>query len=289
MLCIPASPPAGEAFIRLVAPGDHPVRLAEHCTLEIAEAMMQIDWTTFVLEVINFLILLWLLQHFFYRPVLAMLDARREKVQAIRNEADTLRRDAENLKTQYEGRLAEWNAEREQARQNLAQELAQERSRRLAELKRALADEEAKSRARSDAAEAARTAAAGRQAMEDAYGAAALMLQRLATPALTRRIVEVFCEDIDRLPEAERTTLQQAVAALAEREAVEITSAHPLDELARSALSAALMKAAGRPLAVQFSESAELIGGLRAAVGQCRLDASLADELAFFQRQVRHA
>lgn len=250
---------------------------------------MQIDWTTFILEIINFLILLWLLQHFFYRPVLAMLDARRERVQAIKNEADTLRREAENLKTQYEGRLADWNAEREQARQKLAQELAQERSRRLAELKRALADEEAKSRARSDAAEFARAAASGRQAMEAAYGAAAAMLQRLATPALTQRIVEVFCADVDSLPEAERTTLRQAVAALTEHEAVAIASAHPLDEPARSALSAALAKAAGRPLAVRFSESPGLIGGLRAAVGQCRLDASLADELAFFQRQAKHA
>jgi F-type H+-transporting ATPase subunit b len=250
---------------------------------------MQIDWTTFVLEIINFLILLWLLQHFFYRPVLAMLDARREKVQAIKGEADTLRREAENLKAQYEGRLADWNAEREQARQKLAQELVQERAKRLDELKRALADEEAKSRARSDAAEAARAAASGRQAMKDAYGAAAAILQRLATPTLTQRIIQVFCEDIDTLPEAERTTLRQAVAALTEREAVEITSAHPLDGLARSALSAALAKAAGRPLAVHFSESPELIGGLRGAVGQCRLDASLADELAFFQRQANHA
>lgn len=250
---------------------------------------MQIDWTTFILEIVNFLILLWLLQRFFYRPVLAMLDTRKLQVQAIKSEADTLRHDAESLKTQYEARLADWNAEREQARQKLAQELVQERSKRLDELKRALADEEDKSRARSDAAEAARAAALGRQAMKDAYGAAAAILQRLATPTLTQRIVQVFCEDIDTLPEAERTTLQQAVAALTEHDAVEIASAHPLDELARSALSAALAKAAGRPLAVHFSESPELIGGLRAAVGQCRLDASLTDELAFFQRQAKHA
>ena len=37
---------------------------------------MEINWTTFVLEIVNFLILVWLLKHFFYRPVLAVVARR---------------------------------------------------------------------------------------------------------------------------------------------------------------------------------------------------------------------
>ena len=37
---------------------------------------MQFDWTTFVLEVLNFLVLLWILKRFLYQPVLDVLDAR---------------------------------------------------------------------------------------------------------------------------------------------------------------------------------------------------------------------
>ncbi|SPJ16771.1 ATP synthase subunit b [Burkholderiales bacterium] len=250
---------------------------------------MQMDWTTFVLEVINFLVLAWLLQHFFYRPVLAVLDARQAKVQAIKTEAETIRRDAEALRTQYETRLADWNAERERERETLQQELLQERARRLDELRHELADEEAKSRARADAAAAAREAALRRRSIADAYGAAAAMLQRLASPALTARIVQLFCEDLDALGEVDRTSLRQAAAALMEQETVDISSACPLGEAERSALIEALARATGRRPDVRFREAAELIGGLRAAVGQCRLDASLADELAFFQQQGKHA
>lgn len=38
---------------------------------------MQIDWTTFVLEIVNFLALVWLLKRFLYTPVLDVLARRR--------------------------------------------------------------------------------------------------------------------------------------------------------------------------------------------------------------------
>jgi F-type H+-transporting ATPase subunit b len=246
---------------------------------------MQMDWTTFILEVLNFLVLVWLLRRFFYRPVLAVLDARQARVQAVKGQAEAMRRDAEALKSQYETRLADWNAEREQARQKLEQDLMHERTKRLDELKRALADEEAKSRARADAAAAAHETALSRQSLALAYGASAAMLQRLASQALTATIARAFREDLDALSEPDRMALRQAAAALPEREMVEIASAHPLDNSERAAMIEALSKAAGRRLEVSFHEAPELIGGLRAAVGQIRLDASLADELAFFQRE----
>lgn len=250
---------------------------------------MQMDWTTFLLEVINFLVLVWLLRHFFYRPVLAVLDARQSRVLAIKDEAATLHKEAEALKAQYDARISAWNAEQESARQKLDHELVQERARRLEELKLVLADEEAKSRARGDAAALARESSFNRQALEAAFGAAATILQRLASPALTAQIIEVFGEDLAAMSEADRATLLQAVSALDDQEVIDIASAHPLDDATRQALSKNLERAAGRPLAAHYRVAPELLAGLRVAVGQCRLDASLADELAFFQKTSGHA
>ena len=38
---------------------------------------MELNWTTFALEIVNFLALLWILKRFLYRPVLATLAERR--------------------------------------------------------------------------------------------------------------------------------------------------------------------------------------------------------------------
>ena len=45
---------------------------------------MGLDTTTFVLEIVNFLILLWLLNRFLYRPVQAAI-ARRQQQAAARS------------------------------------------------------------------------------------------------------------------------------------------------------------------------------------------------------------
>ena len=48
---------------------------------------MELDWTTFALEIINFLALIWILKRFLYRPVLATLGQRRAGIEATLNEA----------------------------------------------------------------------------------------------------------------------------------------------------------------------------------------------------------
>jgi F-type H+-transporting ATPase subunit b len=66
---------------------------------------MNFDWTTFALEVVNFLILVWILKHFFYRPVLAVIETRRAENEKNLAQADTLRSEAQSLKDEYANRL----------------------------------------------------------------------------------------------------------------------------------------------------------------------------------------
>ena len=48
---------------------------------------MHLDWWTIGLQIVNFAILVWLLQHFLYKPVLGMIDARKAEVQKQYDEA----------------------------------------------------------------------------------------------------------------------------------------------------------------------------------------------------------
>ena len=41
---------------------------------------MHFDWSTFALQTVNFAILVWLLHRFLYKPVLALVDARRAEI-----------------------------------------------------------------------------------------------------------------------------------------------------------------------------------------------------------------
>ena len=250
---------------------------------------MSFDWTTFVLECINFLVLVWILKRFFYRPVLQVLDARQQRIRDETARAAQLQAEADELKRQYESRLADWNRERAQARETLEQELQKQRSEGLETLRKTLAEEAAKARARDAALVAAREADLVRQASGEAYRHAALMLQRLATPDLTLGIAKVFREDLPVLPDKDRDALRKAGLALGAHPVAEIASAHPLDENTRAGIVAALSALADCSLQAQFQVAPELIAGLRVVLGESVLHANLCDELDFFKRALPHA
>jgi len=62
---------------------------------------MSVDWFTIAAQIVNFLILVWLLKKFLYKPVLTAMDNRQQKVRAELAQAETLARSAEKEKKQY--------------------------------------------------------------------------------------------------------------------------------------------------------------------------------------------
>jgi len=125
---------------------------------------LELNWSTFILEIINFLVLVWILKRFFYRPVLNVIARRRAGIEKRLADAKTLRDDAEALQTRYRGRLADWEQERQQAREQLVREIEEDRAQRLAALQSELEQE----REKTQVAEARRQADATHKTEETA-------------------------------------------------------------------------------------------------------------------------
>ena len=102
---------------------------------------MELSWSTFLLEIVNFLILIWILKHFLYQPVLDIIARRRADIEKRLADARQLNGTAQELKSEFENRLADWGVEREKERDALARELNEERKRRLGEMQELLAQE----------------------------------------------------------------------------------------------------------------------------------------------------
>jgi len=65
---------------------------------------MAIDWSTLALQAVNFLVLVWLLRRYLYRPVLAMIDRRRGEAEAARAKADEAQRRASAAEDEWRRR-----------------------------------------------------------------------------------------------------------------------------------------------------------------------------------------
>jgi len=241
---------------------------------------MELDWTTFFLEIVNFLVLVWLLKHFFYRPVLAVIARRREGIERTLADAQATQSEAQALRSSYEARNAEWSKEKEAARAKLAEEIAAERDRAMESLRASLADEREKARVLEE-----KRLAEWRRTVEEravALGAAfsAKLLGRFAAPALEATLVDATLEDLPGLPADQARTLSAAAKGGSAKPYV--TSAYPLDAGRRNAIRDALSALAGSRVDPEFAEDPQLLAGLRVSLGAWILQANLRDELKFF-------
>lgn len=102
---------------------------------------MSIDWITVVAQIANFLLLVWLLKRFLYRPILNGIDAREAEISKRMHSADEARRAADAAAAEYRSQQEKLAAMQEHVVDQALQESASERERLLASAHAKVAEE----------------------------------------------------------------------------------------------------------------------------------------------------
>ncbi len=241
---------------------------------------MELNWSTFVLEIINFLVLVWILKRFLYKPVLDVINRRRAGIEKSLADAEALHADAARLQEQYEGRLADWDQERQQARKTLLGELDAERSRKMTELQDSLQQERETARV----ADAHHQANAMRKIEETALlqGArfATGLLEQASGPHTEARLVELVITELTQLPAERIAALRDSYGKTPEAIVVESAFELPDDQCQRLKQVLATVSSPNIPL--RFEQNSELLAGVRINIGAWVLGVNLEDELRGF-------
>ena len=241
---------------------------------------MELNWSTFLLEIINFLVLVWILKRFLYKPVLNVIARRRAGIEDQLAEARRLHDEADSLKAEYENRLDDWDHERQQARDVLAQELDEERARQMETLQTTLAQE----RQKAQVAESRQRAEAAReiehQALQQSAQFATRLLSQAAGPELEACLFDLLVDNLSSLS-------SDQIAALKTHwgeppESIMVASAYPLAEGQRQRLEEALTEVTGLAVPVHYKQNPDLLAGLRITIGAWVLHADVHDELRVF-------
>lgn len=240
---------------------------------------MELNWTTFALEIVNFLALLWILKRFLYRPVMQILAERRAGIERTLAEARETHAQAATMKQQFECRLADWEQEKAAAQRRFEAEQDAERARQMAALGKDLAAE----RERSAAQDAHRLDAQKRElaakASTEARQFARALLARMAGPELEGKLVQLFIEELARLPEESLGAVRAGQNGHGQGI---LTSAFGLTAAQRQQLESAIEARLGKALALDFVVDPQLLAGVRLAFGAWQLDLSLAGELGVY-------
>lgn len=103
---------------------------------------MSIDWITVGAQILNFLVLIWLLRRFLYRPVLDGIDAREAEIAARMGEAGAIRGRAEAKEAEYKAQIAALSASRSEMLEKAERDAKAARDALLAEARQHLEAEQ---------------------------------------------------------------------------------------------------------------------------------------------------
>ncbi len=241
---------------------------------------MEFNLSTFVLEIINFLILVWILQRLFYKPLLEVIAKRKQSIDQSVAEAKTMQQQAEEQRSLYENRQKLWEQEKQAALATLRQQLEAERRTQLEQLNADLEQERQKAKVTLSRQQQELQQQAEKQALQNGARFAGMILQQSASPELEARLCALLIEHLMTLPEACRLCLQMLDTK--KSVPIKITSAYPLPLELRQQLEQKLDSLITSHLNFQYQQDAELIAGLRIDIGAWVLNANLQHELIGF-------
>ncbi len=226
---------------------------------------MLIDWFTVAAQVLNFLILVWLMKRFLYKPVLDAIDARERRI--AHELADAARKQAEAGKERDDFRQRNEAFDQQHAAllQQATSEAATERKRLLDEARTA-ADALAASwrqKLRDDAATIDRSIR--QQTRREVFAIARKTLAELASTSMEAGATTEFIRRLQRLEPADKSRLVDAFAGASEP--VLVRSAFELPDAQRSAIQQALHECFASERPVHFATADALIGGIELSVG----------------------
>lgn len=245
---------------------------------------MRIDWFTFTAQIVNFLILIWLLRHYLYGPLLDAMDRREERISSRLDEAREARADAERAMAGLEAERAELA----EAKQRMLAEARAEAARRKRDLlESARGDVDRLERAWRESVRRERSAFLedlSERASSEILATTRRVLRDLADEDLEDRAIEAFIHRLVGLEGGERRAIVRAIRE-AEREPV-IRTRFPLSEAQRGRIETILSEVVEEPVEARFERDADLGFGIELEGGGHRIGWSLASYLGALEERV---
>src|SRR5580704_15056747 len=97
---------------------------------------MLIDWFTVGAQALNFLILVWLMKRYLYKPILNAIDEREKRIAAELANADAKKAEAQKERAEYQRKNAEFDQQRAALLSKATAEAEAERQRLLDEARK---------------------------------------------------------------------------------------------------------------------------------------------------------
>ena len=245
---------------------------------------MLINWFTVGAQALNFLILVWLMRRFLYKPILLAIAAREKRIATELADADAKKAEAKKERDEFQHKNEEFDQQRVALMSKATDEANAERQRLLEEARQAADALSVKRREglRNDAHRL--NQAIRRRTQQEVFAIVRKALTDLATTSLEERMGEVFTRRLREMDGKAKEGLGQALKTASEPALVR--SAFEMPQEQRAAIQNALNETFSAEIPVRFETAPDLVSGIELTTNGQKVAWSIADYLASLKRGI---
>ena len=245
---------------------------------------MLIDWFTVCAQALNFLILVWLLKHLLYKPILNAIDAREKGIAAQLADATTKKAEAQKEHEEFQGKNKVWDEQRSALVSKANDEAKAEKDH--------LIDEAHK---QADSLRAAQAVALQNDqkrlstqivhlTRDEVFDITRKALADLATVSLEERMGEVFTRRLREMDQKSKAALGASIKT--DSDPALVRSAFPLPANQRAAIQNALNETFSAEVRLRFETAPDTICGIELSANGQKVAWNIADYLATLDQKV---
>jgi F-type H+-transporting ATPase subunit b len=245
---------------------------------------MLIDWFTVGAQALNFLILVWLMKHFLYKPILNAIDAREKRIAKELADADAKKAEAQKEHDEFQHKNEEFDQQRGALLTKATDEAKAERERLLDEARKAADALSAKRQEtlRNDAQNL--NQAISRRTQQEVFAIARKALTDLATTSLEERLGAVFTRRLSTMDAKTKAGLAEAIKTASEPALVRSSFDLPAEQ--RATIQNALNETFSADIHVRFETAPDLVSGIEFTTNGQKVAWSIADYLSSLEKDV---
>jgi F-type H+-transporting ATPase subunit b len=245
---------------------------------------MKIDWFTVIAQIINFLILVWLLKRFLYKPILNAIDEREKKIASELEDAKQKEEKAEKEKAEFKQKNNSFNSERKKLMDKAVEE-ANEKSQELLEDARNEAEAlRSKLEKISKEAQENLNHNIAQKTQQEVFAITRKTLADLASLDLEEQAVHLFIKRLNELKKEEKNHFVEKFKSGSNQ--ILVQSAFDLSEKQQTEIKNSVAKIIKNETQFQFKTIPELIGGIELISNGFKMSWSISEYLNSLQKSI---
>jgi len=245
---------------------------------------MLVDWFTAGAQALNFLILVWLMKRFLYKPVRNAIDAREKRIADELADAAKQKAEAQKEREDFQRKNAEFDSQRAELLKQATGKAKTDGERLMEDARKRAEDFSAKSQESLRVDIKSLNQAVGRQTQREVFSIARKALSDLASVSLEESMSGAFTRRLKGMDGPTKSALAQTLKTAPE--AAILRSAFDLPAELHATIQNALNETFSADVRIRFVTAPDIISGIELSANGQKVAWSIAEYLAELEKSV---